>query len=34
MLEALDHIWEAARVARFPLPYLEDETLHDDDEDI
>ena len=34
LLEALDHIWEAARVARFPLPYLEDETLHDDDEDI
>ena len=34
LLEALDHIWEAARVAGFPLPCLEDETLHDDNEDI
>jgi hypothetical protein len=34
LLEALDHIWEAARVAGFPLPCLEDETFHDDDEDI
>jgi hypothetical protein len=34
LLEALDHIWEAARVAGLPLPCLEDETLHDDDEDI
>jgi hypothetical protein len=34
VLEALDYIWEAARVAEFPLPCLEDETLHDDDEDI
>jgi|GEM_PF-2036676 len=33
LLEALDHIWETARVAEFPLPCLEDETLHDDDED-
>jgi hypothetical protein len=34
VLEALDYIWEAARVAGYPLPCLEDETLHDDDEDI
>ena len=34
LLEALDHIWEAARMAGFPLPCLEDETLHNDDEDI
>jgi len=34
LLEALDHIWEAARMAGYPLPCLEDETLHDDDEDI
>lgn len=34
LLEALDHIWEAARIAEFPLPCLEDETIHDDDEDI
>jgi len=34
LLEALDHMWEAARVAGLPLPCLEDETLHDDDEDI
>ena len=33
LLEVLDHIWEAARIAEFPLPCLEDETLHDDDED-
>jgi hypothetical protein len=34
LLEVLDHMWEAARVAGLPLPCLEDETLHDDDEDI
>lgn len=33
LLEVLDHIWEAARIAEFSLPCLEDETLHDDDED-
>jgi hypothetical protein len=32
LLEALDHIWEAARVAGFPLPCLEDETVDDDDD--
>jgi hypothetical protein len=32
LLEALDHIWEAARVAGFPLPCLEEETVNDDDE--
>jgi hypothetical protein len=32
LLEALDHIWEAARVAGYPLPCLEDETVDDDDE--
>ena len=25
LLEVLDHMWEAARVAGFPLPCLEDE---------
>lgn len=34
LLEVLDHMWEAARVAELPLPCLEDEALHDDDEDI
>jgi hypothetical protein len=30
----LDHIWEAARVAGYPLPCLEDEAVErDDDED-
>jgi len=33
LLEVLDHMWEAARVAGLPLPCLEDETLHEDDED-
>ena len=34
LLEALDHIWEAARVAGYPLPCLEDDIPDDDDEDI
>jgi hypothetical protein len=34
VLEMLDNVWEAARVAGFPLPCLEDEVLHYDDEDI
>ena len=29
----LDHIWEAARVAGYPLPCLEEETVERDDED-
>ena len=29
----LDHIREAARVAGYPLPCLEDETVERDDED-
>jgi hypothetical protein len=33
VLGMLDEIWEAARVAGFPLPCLEDEVLHYDDED-
>jgi hypothetical protein len=34
LLEVLDHRWEATRVAGYPLRCLEDETLHDDDEEI
>ena len=34
VLDMLDNIWEAARVAGFPLPCLEDEVLHSDDDDI
>jgi hypothetical protein len=33
LLEVLDHMWEAARVAGLPLPCLEDETLDDDDDE-
>lgn len=33
VLAMLDNVWEAARVAGFPLPCLEDEVLHYDDED-
>jgi hypothetical protein len=34
VLDMLDNIWEAARVTGFPLPCLEDEVLHYDDDDI
>jgi hypothetical protein len=35
VLDLLDYVWEAARVAGYPLPCLEDEipTVHYDDED-
>jgi hypothetical protein len=33
LLEVLDHMWEAARVAGLPLPCLEDEVLGDDDDE-
>jgi len=32
LLEALDHIWEAARGAGFPLPCLEDDIPYDDED--
>jgi hypothetical protein len=37
VLETLDYIWEATRVAGYPLPCLQDEAFdddYDDDEDI
>ncbi|HXV80719.1 MAG TPA: hypothetical protein VEG60_12650 [Candidatus Binatia bacterium] len=34
VLDMLDNIWEAARLAGYPLPCLEEEVLHYDDEDI
>jgi hypothetical protein len=34
VLDMLDNIWEAGRVAGFPLPCLEDEVLHYDDDEI
>jgi hypothetical protein len=34
LANVLDHIWEAARVAGFPLPCLDSEYLDDDDEEI
>ena len=33
LANVLDHIWEAARVAGYPLPCLEEETVERDDED-
>lgn len=34
LAHVLDHVWEAARVAGYPLPCLEEETVEpDDDED-
>ena len=34
LANVLDHIWEAARVAGYPLPCLEEDTVERDDEDI
>ena len=34
LANVLDHIWEGARVAGFPLPCLDSEYLDDDDEEI
>lgn len=33
LANVLDHIWEAARVAGYPLPWLEEDTVERDDED-
>lgn len=34
VLDMLDNVWEAARLAGFPLPCLKEEALHYDDEEI